>query len=109
MFRKRLPEGHMKIVDAESIYGAILGALGRPGEAEPLLVESFAAMQRVEERAPERLRALARVIEFYEAYENPTKVAEYVALRDESCHALDSRSLTPRVDSRRLHARVLLQ
>ncbi len=49
-----------------------------------ILVESFEIMRRRGERAPERLRALSRVIEFYDAWGKPEEAATYRALQGES-------------------------
>ena len=46
VFRETLPAGHWRIADADSVAGACLAAQGRLSEAEPLLRESLAILQR---------------------------------------------------------------
>ena len=82
IFRNRLPAGHRSILFAESVHGTVLSALGRHEEAELLLVESYEGLRASGERAPERLRALQRVINFYEARGQPDKADRYQAVKE---------------------------
>ncbi len=81
--RRELPADTWKLADAESVLGAVLVAEGRYEDAEPYLVESYRVLQA--ERGPEAVEtrgALERVVELYESWGRPEKLAEVRALSD---------------------------
>ncbi len=62
VFRATLPAGHWRIADADSVAGGCLAAQGRLTEAEPLLRESLAILQREKgDQAMVTREALARL------------------------------------------------
>ena len=62
VFRETLPAGHWRLADADSVAGGCLAAQGRLGEAEPLLRESLAILQREKgDQAMVTREALARL------------------------------------------------
>jgi hypothetical protein len=79
IYRRTLPEGNIKITGGESTLGHALVVQGRFREAEILLLESYQAMEAVQERAPYRIAALESLVELYEAMEKNGLASEYRA------------------------------
>lgn len=77
IYRQALPAGHLKISGGESVLGDVYLAQGRYAEAEPLLLESYRAMEAVQDRVPYRIAALETLIDLYEAWGKPEKAVEY--------------------------------
>jgi serine/threonine protein kinase/tetratricopeptide (TPR) repeat protein len=73
---KGLPKGHPDTAEAESILGACLVAEHRYDEAEPLLLGSSAILKaKRTERSRQAREALQRLVQLYEAWGKPEKVA----------------------------------
>jgi anion-transporting ArsA/GET3 family ATPase len=80
-----LPERHRKIVFAKSQLGEVLLALGRPEEAEPLLLDSHKALTAEFKEEDEEIELVVEnLIELYEAWGKPEKAAEYRALLEKN-------------------------
>jgi serine/threonine-protein kinase len=71
LFRDQKPS--WRTADAESILGACLAAQGRFQEAEPLLRESYSALQKDKEGAQHAAEARQRISELYKAWGKPEK------------------------------------
>jgi serine/threonine-protein kinase len=70
--RRRERAGHWRTAEAESALGACLAALGRYGEAEPLLVGSYPVLlAELGAGEPRVESARRRVIELYDAWGRP--------------------------------------
>ena len=79
--RASLPDDHLSLLKTESILGGCLTALRLYKKAEPLLVESYEKIQSAKgEHAVLAHTACQRIIELYEAWDNPEKAAEYRAM-----------------------------
>jgi tetratricopeptide (TPR) repeat protein len=79
--KKKLPENHWLIPYTMSYIGACLTKLKRFQEAETLLLESYPLLK--EKRGADdkyTINALNRIIELYQTWDKPEKVAEYKAL-----------------------------
>ena len=77
--QKTLPEGHWLIADTMSRLGGAVAGVGKFAEAEPLLLEGYAAMQEnrgvaVVDRKHE---AIERIIQLYESSGKPDQAAEW--------------------------------
>ena len=69
--------------EARSLLGACLVAQGRHGEAEPLLVDGHALLERHRGGRYRRTRlALERVVSFYERVGRPREAARYRTARE---------------------------
>ena len=80
--RKTLPEGNWRILQNRSILGEILAALGRKGEAEQVLIESYEGLSdRLGEKNGYTRRARKAVHAFYESTAQPDKAAAYASSR----------------------------
>src|SRR5262249_3716550 len=76
--REVLPKGHWALAQAESLWGGCLAALQRYAEAEPLLLNSYAALQKDETVPPRQLReAHERLVKLYEAWDKLDKAQEW--------------------------------
>ena len=65
----------------KGVLGTCLTEIGRYGDAEPLVLESYVTISGSRGAEDERTkRALNRVIALYEAWGKPDKAAEYRAL-----------------------------
>ncbi len=86
--RKSRPEGDWSIADSESIWGAYLMASGRFQEAEHYLIKSYVTIQKIEgDHTISTRAALKRIIELYDARDQPEKAAEYRAIADATSHS----------------------
>ncbi len=73
--------GDWEIADAESLLGAYLLRRGRYQEAEPYLIASYPTIKEIRgEQAIYTRVALRRILELYEAWGKPEKLASYRAL-----------------------------
>ena len=80
ILHKSLPEAHWMTGETESALAGCLTRLGRYEEAETLAVRSYQAIARVRGNDdPYAVGALERVIQLYEAWGKPDKIAEYRA------------------------------
>ncbi len=76
--QKTLPEGHWLIADTMSRLGGAVAGEGKFAEAEPLLLEGYAAMQENRRVAVGRKReAIERIIQLYESWDKPDQAAEW--------------------------------
>ena len=82
--RRIKPEDDWEIADAESLLGAYLLRRGRYEEAEPYLIESYPTIKKIrgEHTIYSRI-ALKRILELYEAWGKPEKLATYRALAED--------------------------
>ena len=73
-----LPDGDERVFRYQGDYGECLAALGRPDEAEPLLLASYAGYNDGFGAGDRRTRtAAARLIELYEASGRPAEADRY--------------------------------
>ena len=80
MLRKALPAGHWRIADGESVLGGVLTAQRRFEEAEPLLTLSYPIMKAKRgERDPRTQKAVDRLVDLYQAWGKPEKLAVFRA------------------------------
>jgi tetratricopeptide (TPR) repeat protein len=78
MRRKALPQGHWLIADAASRLGGAITAEGNFVEAEPLLLEAYAALEGNPLVADEEeRRAIERIVRLYEAWEKPDRASDW--------------------------------
>lgn len=71
-----------RVADAQSVLGACLAAQGRYTEAEPLLVNSYAALKNDPgDGAKYASDAKSRIVDLYTAWGNPSKAASYQEAR----------------------------
>ncbi len=78
--QRRLPPKNWERAKTASVLGAALSGLGRFGEAEPLLLNSYPII--VQDRGPKHRRtyeALQRIINLYKAWNKPEKTTIYRA------------------------------
>jgi eukaryotic-like serine/threonine-protein kinase len=76
-----LPKEHFWVGVANSALGECLTTQKRFTEAEPLLVESYAALRsRLGQRDPRTAEALQRLVKLYDAWDKPAQAAQYRAL-----------------------------
>jgi len=73
-----LPEGHALTTNTVSLLASILAGQGRFAEAEPLFLNAYERIAAIPDAsvADKRL-LLEHIIEFYEAWNRPEKVAEW--------------------------------
>ena len=80
--REALPEGHWLHANTESTLGECLTALGRFGEAEPLLLRSYPVIKAKWGASGEHTqRALRRIVDLYAAWGKPDEAATYRPLQ----------------------------
>jgi hypothetical protein len=66
IFQRKLPPNHQDTADVESKLGGCLIALGRPAEAEPLLVSGYEKLQnKLGSTDPRTLAAQQRLTSFH--------------------------------------------
>jgi hypothetical protein len=79
---KQYPAGDYHIAKTRSVLGGLLTAQGRYDEAEPLLLSAYADLiahpppEKEAERTPETLN---RIVELYQKWPKPEKLAEWRA------------------------------
>ncbi|MEM7356222.1 MAG: serine/threonine-protein kinase [Acidobacteriota bacterium] len=79
-----LGEGHPHVGAARNILGASLGHVDRAGEGEPLLLAGYGELvQALPPGHYRQVRALRRMVEFYEAVNRSEQAAHYRALLPE--------------------------
>lgn len=79
--RKRIfPEGHWTMAVDRSVLGECLGLLGRYGEAEPLLLQSYRLLsEKLGKEHRRTKKSLKRIVALYEAWQKPGQAATYRA------------------------------
>jgi tetratricopeptide (TPR) repeat protein len=76
-----LPTGHFWIAVANSALGECLTTEKRFAEAEPLLLESYTALNsRLGQRDPRTKEALRRLLKLYDEWGKPAQATQYRAL-----------------------------
>jgi serine/threonine protein kinase/Tfp pilus assembly protein PilF len=79
IFRAKQPK-FWRVADAKSVLGSCLAALGRFQEAEPLLLESYPALQKDKgDGAKHAAEARQRILDLYASWGKPERVVEYRA------------------------------
>jgi tetratricopeptide (TPR) repeat protein len=78
MRRKNMPEGHWRIWETKSLLGAATAGTGQFVEAEPLLLESFNALEEDPRVSAETRRsALERIVALYQSWGKPDKASQW--------------------------------
>ncbi len=76
--RAGLPEGHWRVMSAQSVFADALAGLGRFDEAEPLMLEAAKAFTSDTSMSPGRVRpVLRRVVEMYARWGKPDEQARW--------------------------------
>jgi hypothetical protein len=89
--RKAMPEGHWATANIETLLGGCLTGLGQYQKAEPLLLNSYKGLEAAPGAPPvRRTQALDRIVELYEAWGKPDKVAEWRGKRSSAAKVAPS-------------------
>ncbi len=76
--QKALPEGHWLIADTVSQLGGAISGAGKFAQAEPLLLEGYAAMRENRRVPADRKRqAIERIIQLYESWGKADQASEW--------------------------------
>ena len=95
MRQKALPEGHWLIADTTSRIGSAVAGEGKFAEAEPMLLEAYAALKENRRVPADRKHvAIRRIIRLYESWDKPDQASEW--LRRLETAAADSAKDTPK-------------
>ena len=85
IYRKAFPAGHPSTALAEVRFGICLADLGHYEEAEPRLLQGYAALPPGKDTASiKRSKVRERIAKLYEAWGHPEKAAEWLAKTNES-------------------------
>ena len=78
--RKKQPADSWRVSDAEGVWGSCLAALGRPEEAEPLLLGGYERLSKDPTvTSIYRSGALERLVSFYDSVGRSDEAAAYLA------------------------------
>ncbi|MGZ8843011.1 MAG: tetratricopeptide repeat protein, partial [Pyrinomonadaceae bacterium] len=81
ILQKSYAKDYWRVAEATSLMGESLTALKRFDEAEPLLLEGYSTFKTIRgERHRQTQQALTRLVNLYQTWGKPDKVAEYRAL-----------------------------
>ena len=76
--RKTLPEGHWRLAYVQTDLGSCLTALGRYAEAEPQLLDGYAAiLAKRGAQHKKTIETLERIVAMYTAWDKPDQATEY--------------------------------